>query len=111
MSTEQAESITDVEFYWRPGCPFCFALRRPLRRSGLPVREVNIWDDHQAASRVRAATGGDETVPTVFIGRHALVNPSFRQVQAAVREHAPHLVQDAEPVRSRRGFWPFRRRG
>ena len=31
--------MTDcVEFYWRPGCPFCIALRRRLRGSGLPVR-------------------------------------------------------------------------
>lgn len=110
MNTEQAKSISAVEFYWRPGCPFCLALRMPLRRSGLPIREVNIWEDHQAASRVRAATGGDETVPTVFIGRHALVNPSFRQVRAAVREHAPHLVEDAVPARSRRALWPFGRR-
>lgn len=110
MNAEQVESVTAVEFYWRPGCPFCMALRLPLRRSGLPVREVNIWDDHQAAARVRAATGGNETVPTVFIGQQALVNPSFRQVQAAVREHAPQLIQEAEPSRSRRGFWPFRRR-
>lgn len=108
MSTEQDTSITAVEFYWRPGCPFCYALRLPLRRSGLPVREINIWEDDQAASRVRAITGGNETVPTVVIGVHTLVNPSFRQVKAAVREHAPHLAQNS--ARSRRRFWPFRRR-
>lgn len=110
MNTEQDTSVTAVEFYWRPGCPFCYALRLPLRRSGLPVREVNIWEDDQAAARVRATTGGNETVPTVFIGPHALVNPSFRQVKAAVREHAPHLARNADSSRSRRGFWPFRRR-
>lgn len=58
--------MTDcVEFYWRPGCPFCIALRRRLRGSGLPVREVNIWDDPDAAARVRAVAGGNETVTTV----------------------------------------------
>ena len=36
---------TVVELYWRPGCPYCAALRGPLLRSGLPVREINIWDD------------------------------------------------------------------
>jgi mycoredoxin len=110
MATEQVESITAVEVYWRPGCPFCIALRRPLRRSGLPLREVNIWTDRQAAARIRAATGGDETVPTVFVGDRALVNPSFRQVETLVREHAPHLLEAARPAPRRRGFWPFRRR-
>nr|WP_142001641.1 glutaredoxin domain-containing protein [Amycolatopsis cihanbeyliensis] len=99
-----------IEFYWRPGCPFCSALRRPLRRSGLPVREVNIWDDPTAAARVRQAAGGNETVPTVFIGEHAMVNPSFREVEAAVRKHAPALLAEARPAEPRRRAWPFRRR-
>ena len=107
MSEDRSASA--VEFYWRPGCPFCFALRRPLRRSGLPVREVNIWEDDRAAARVRAATGGDETVPTVFVGDRALVNPSMRQVRAAVDEHAPQLAEKAGAPRGRRRFWPFGR--
>ncbi len=72
-----------VEVYWRPGCPFCMMLLPPLRRSGLQLREVNIWEDPQAAARVRAVADGNETVPTVFIGDKALVNPSARQVLAA----------------------------
>ena len=99
--------MTDcVEFYWRPGCPFCIALRRRLRGSGLPVREVNIWDDPDAAARVRAVAGGNETVPTVFVGDHALVNPSIRQVTALVREAAPKLLADA-PARPSRKFRPL----
>ncbi|MHA6804499.1 glutaredoxin domain-containing protein [Salinifilum ghardaiensis] len=109
MNAEHDDSPSAVEFYWRPGCPFCMALRVPLRRSALPVREVNIWKDRGAAQRVRAATGGDETVPTVFVGQHALVNPSFRQVRAAVREHAPRLLDEGEPARGR-AFRLFRRR-
>jgi glutaredoxin-like protein len=91
---------TMVEFYWRPGCPYCLALRGPLRRSGLPVREINIWEDPKAAARVRSVAGGNETVPTVFVGTHAMVNPSMRQVLAAVREHTPdlELETDAEPT-------------
>jgi glutaredoxin len=66
---------TVVEVYWRPACRA--ALRAPLRRSGLPVREINIWDDPQAAARVRSVAGGNETVPTVFVGSHAMVNPEY----------------------------------
>jgi mycoredoxin len=42
--TDQEAPGTVVEFYWRPGCPYCAASRGPMR-SGLPVREINIWDD------------------------------------------------------------------
>ncbi|WP_158889193.1 glutaredoxin domain-containing protein [Amycolatopsis anabasis] len=97
---------TAIEFYWRPGCPFCLALRRRVRRSGLPVREIDIWADPEAAARVRSVADGNETVPTVFVGTHAMVNPSFRQLESAVREHAPALLDAARPVR---GFWPFRK--
>ncbi|WP_216215610.1 glutaredoxin family protein [Amycolatopsis aidingensis] len=109
MSTDQTPQPTEIEFYWRPGCPFCMALRQPLRRSGLPVREINIWEDPEAAARVRSVADGNETVPTVFVGEHAMVNPSFRKLEAAVREHAPRLLERAEPA-PRRGIWPLRRR-
>jgi mycoredoxin len=97
-----------IEFYWRPGCPFCIALRSRLRRSRIPVREVNIWADPDAAARVRGVAGGNETVPTVFVGERALVNPNIKQVIALVRETAPHLLDEAEAGQSRRRFWPFR---
>lgn len=86
-----------VEFYWRPGCPFCTILRARLRGTNLPVHEVDIWNDPDAAARVRAVARGNETVPTVFVGEQALVNPSAKQVLAAVREHAPHLVPAERP--------------
>jgi glutaredoxin-like protein len=92
---------TVVELYWRPGCPYCAALRGPLRRSGLPVREINIWDDPQAAARVRSVAGGNETVPTVVVGSHAMVNPSMGKVLAAVRDRAPDLAARAEPTSPR----------
>jgi glutaredoxin len=100
-TAEQPSTGTMIEFYWRPGCPFCMALRGPLRRSGLPVRELNIWTDPQAAARVRLAADGDETVPTVVVGPRALVNPSMGQVLAAVRDHAPDLAAGATPTTPR----------
>lgn len=81
-----------VEFYWRPGCGFCMMLRAHLEQAGLPLREVNIWEDDSAAARVRAAADGNETVPTVFVGPAALVNPDIDEVLAAVRAHAPQLL-------------------
>ena len=69
---------------------------------------MNIWEDPDAAARVRAVAGGNETVPTVFVGEHALVNPNIKQVTDLVRETAPHLLVEAEAGHSRRRFWPFR---
>jgi mycoredoxin len=78
-----------IEVYWRPGCPYCRMLLRPLRRSDLRLREINIWGDPDAAARVRSVANGNETVPTVFIGNRAMVNPSVRQVFAAARGEPP----------------------
>lgn len=69
-----------VTVYVRPGCPYCVSLRRRLRRSGVHFDEVDIWQDPEAAAFVRSVAGGNETVPTVVVGDHALVNPAARQV-------------------------------
>lgn len=97
MRASRSVTLMEVEFYWRPGCPFCMALRPRLRRSGLPVREVNIWEDPEAAARVRAAADGNETVPTVFVGQQALVNPSMSAITDAVRRTAPELLRQVKP--------------
>ncbi len=69
-----------VDVYWRPGCPFCTMLFRGLRGAGLPMRELDIWDDPEAAAFVRAHANGNETVPTVDIAGTVLVNPSAKTV-------------------------------
>ncbi len=70
-----------MDFYWRPGCPFCMMLKRSVNKRGLPVRYHNIWDDPAAAAIVRAAAGGNETVPTIGIAGHTLVNPRVDVVE------------------------------
>ncbi len=92
--TETNPTATSIEVMWRPGCPFCGSLRRGLRRAGVATTEHDIWSSADAAARVREATGGDETVPTVFVGDRALVNPSARQVVDAIRAADP----DYRPV-------------
>ena len=51
-----------------------------------------------AASTRIEPTGGDETVPTVFVGDQALVNPSTRQVVAAIRTVDPSYQPDSTPA-------------
>jgi glutaredoxin-like protein len=82
----------EVVVYWRPGCPFCMKLRASMAFTSLPHRRVNIWQDADAAAFVRSVAGGNETVPTVTVAGHAMVNPSKEQIMHAVREHAPHLL-------------------
>lgn len=71
-----------VDFYWRPGCPFCMALEHGLSRAGVGLNKINIWKDPEAAALVRRFAGGNETVPTVVIGERGMVNPSVREVLA-----------------------------
>jgi len=73
-------ALNEAVVYWRPGCPFCSTLRSGLQRAGIEYREVNIWDDPEAAAFVRSVARGNETVPTVTVGSVSLVNPSAGEV-------------------------------
>jgi glutaredoxin-like protein len=79
----------EVRFYWRPGCFFCRKLRRKLDGVGILYQPINIWEDSDAAATVRSVAGGNETVPTVFVGEHAMVNPSLDTVLSAIRAESP----------------------
>lgn len=74
-------ALPTITVYTRPGCPYCYLLRRGLRRHGLAFTEVNIWQEPAAAAKVRAVADGNETVPTVEVAGRWLVNPRARQVR------------------------------
>jgi len=95
-SVSEADAVV-AEVYWRPGCPYCSALRRDLSRRGVPSRWHNIWDDRAAREFVRSANNGSETVPTVRIGSATLTNPQGVQVAA--------LVTGDSDVDNRRTRW------
>lgn len=84
MNSDQAAQ-TPVTVYSRPGCPYCFLLRRGLRRRGITFTEVNIWQDPAAAAAVRAVADGNETVPTVHVADQWLVNPRPSRVEQLLR--------------------------
>ena len=92
-SVDKTTTPARVEVLWRPGCPYCGRLRAGLRRAGIETVEHDIWADRAAAARVREATGGDETVPTVVVGTQSLVNPSVAQVISAVRTQFPDQAE------------------
>jgi len=101
--TQTKPTASTIEVMWRPGCPFCRSLRRGLSRAGVATTEHNIWSSADAAARVREATGGDETVPTVFVGDQALVNPTVRQVVDAIKAADPEHQPFPAPATGRAG--------
>ena len=74
-----------ITVYTRPGCPYCFLLRRGLRRRRLHFTEINIWTDPDAAAAVRAVAAGNETVPSVHVADRWLVNPPAATVEQIAR--------------------------
>ena len=82
--TDDVQTTPELEatVYWHPGCGFCSMLKAGLQRDGIPYREVNIWEDPEAAAFVRSVARGNETVPTVTVGSVSLVNPTAGEVAA-----------------------------
>lgn len=85
--------ITTIDFYWRPGCPFCMRLEQALDTANVPMTKRNIWDDPDAAAFVRSVADGNETVPTVTVGERSFVNPRPAELAKVLQEDAPHLLR------------------
>jgi mycoredoxin len=71
--------------YWRVGCSYCLRLRIALGLAGNRAVWVDVSRDPGASERVRAVTGGDETVPTVFADTGTRINPNPSWVRAQLR--------------------------
>jgi mycoredoxin len=75
-----------LTMYTTPWCGYCVRLKKQLEREGVPFEEVDIERDPEAAARVEALNGGNQTVPTVvFADGTALTNPSFQTVLTKIR--------------------------
>ena len=77
---------------------------RLLDAAGAPYEYVDIRQDPDAAARLRAITGGHESVPTVVLpdGR-AMVEPGTLKLRQALQAQAPageEVVSSAEVVRA-----------
>lgn len=94
MTASHAESATQIDLFWRPGCGFCSSLRNHLDQLGIERVEHNIWDEPDKADVVRSIANGNETVPTIVVGGFAMVNPSAGELVAHLAQHAPHLLPD-----------------
>lgn len=65
-------------------CGYCRRLKRQMTEAGVPFREVDLDDDPSHDDRIIAETGGYRTVPTLEVRGRLLVNPSIRELQAAL---------------------------
>ncbi|MBP9116341.1 MAG: glutaredoxin family protein [Acidimicrobiia bacterium] len=73
-------SSREIDFYWRPGCPFCMSLESKLKKEDIKLNKFNIWEDESASAKVRSVANGNETVPTINVNGTFLVNPSMKEV-------------------------------
>ncbi|MVU81796.1 NrdH-redoxin [Nocardia sp. ET3-3] len=90
------DAVPELVVYRRPGCPYCMRLRNSLNRHGIVHREVNIWENPDAAAFVRSVADGNETVPTVVLRDGSTernwVNPDPKQLIATVSADTPQLT-------------------
>ena len=97
MSAGQPSGPDAVDVYWRPGCGFCSRLLRVFDQSGVQVRLHNIWEDDGARTFVQRHNRGNETVPTVAVGRDVVTNPSPRDFVDQLRQEHPSLITGPAP--------------
>ncbi|MEW2515831.1 glutaredoxin domain-containing protein [Streptomyces sp. NPDC046870] len=94
VGTREAQRRSAVDgrpvVYWRPGCTYCMRLRIRLGRGARRLHWVDIWRDPAGAAVVRAANGGDETVPTVVVAGRPHTNPDPAWVREQLRAGPPH---------------------
>jgi mycoredoxin len=82
-------SSASFTVYSTPWCGYCTRLKRQLKGEGLTFAEVDIELEPDAEAIVKAANGGNATVPTLVFGDgSSLTNPSLREVLAKLETAA-----------------------
>ncbi len=82
----------------RAWCSDCASTRRFLDRHEVGYRYIDINADAQGAARVMELADGNRSVPTlVFPNDEVLIEPSQRELRAALGIPAPE----------KRWWWPF----
>jgi glutaredoxin 3 len=60
-----------IEIYTQPFCPYCARALNLLTRKGVPFEEIDAPPGSPARETARARSGGQSSVPQIFIdGRH-----------------------------------------
>lgn len=80
------ERSNEVTMYSTTWCGYCRRLKRQMEQAGIPFREVDLDVDRSYEQRIIAKTGGYRTVPTLEVNGELLVNPTLRDVVAALEK-------------------------
>lgn len=76
-----------VTMYSTTWCGYCRRLKREMEDAGISFQVIDLDDDPSHDERIIARTGGYRTVPTLEVGGELLVNPSIREVEAALQSN------------------------
>lgn len=81
------ERSSDVTMFSTAWCGYCRRLKRQMEQAGISFTEVDLDDDPSHDAKIIATTGGYRTVPTLDVNGRLLVNPTLREVEAALADH------------------------
>lgn len=74
----------DVVMYSTSWCGYCRRLGSQMQEAGISYRVIDLDGDPSYDERIKQASGGYRTVPTLEIGDDLLVNPTINEVKAAL---------------------------
>ena len=60
--------MTAVTIYTTASCVFCLRAKDYLRSRGVAYEEVDVTGDEEARARLVERSGGQRTVPQIFVG-------------------------------------------
>lgn len=64
--------MANVRIYTTPICPYCARAKALLTKKGVDFEEVDVYMDAAARKEMIDKSGGNRTVPQVFVGEHHL---------------------------------------
>jgi mycoredoxin len=77
---------TPITLFSTTWCGHCHRLQRQLDAAGIAYEVVDLDEHPRHGERIRRATGGNRTVPSVDIEGHLLVNPTVNQIARRLEE-------------------------
>src|SRR6185437_9833386 len=57
-----------VKMYTTPICPYCVRAKSLLAKKGVPIEEIDVFDNDAARQEMLAKSNGARTVPQIFVG-------------------------------------------
>ena len=75
---------TEVIAFVTSWCPDCTRSKRLLKRLGVEYSEIDIEAIAGASEAMRAANGGSGKIPTIIVDGRVLIEPTDRELEAAL---------------------------